>query len=85
MTFRVLGYILTLSELLLDQIINKYMSITKQSLVKQSYIDYCNSPVQALRINAPAPSLGLLLHGTGYVIHHHHYPTATTPPPPTNF
>ena len=30
----------------------------------------CNSPVQALSINAPAPSLGLVLYGTGYVIHH---------------
>ena len=35
----------------------------------------CNSPVQALSINAPAPSLGLVLYGTGYVIHH-----PTTPP-----
>ena len=44
----------------------------------------CNSPVQALSINAPAPSLGLVLYGSGYVIHHHpptHHPTH----PDTNF
>ena len=31
--------------------------------------DYCNSPVQALSIIAPDPSHGLVLYGTGYVIH----------------
>ena len=35
----------------------------------------CDSPVEALSINAPAPSIGLVLHGSGYVIH--------PPPPPT--
>ena len=50
------------------------------SLYDTGYIrllNYCNSPVQALSINAPAPSLGLVLYSSGYVIH---YPT----PPHTN-
>ena len=43
--------------------------------MRTNIFDYCNSPVQALSIIAPDPSLGLVLYGTGYVIHH--------PPPHT--
>ena len=39
----------------------------------QRFGDNCNSPVQALSIKAPAPSLGLVLYSSGYVIHHHHH------------
>ena len=41
--------------------------------MRTNIFDYCNSPVQALSIIAPDPSLGLVLYGTGYVIH----PTTT--------
>ena len=40
----------------------------------------CNSSVQALSINAPAPSLGLVLHGSGYVIHPTHPQTFSLVP-----
>ena len=44
-------------------------SVLYTDVLRQLLFFYCNSPVQALSINAPAPSLGLVLHGNGYVIH----------------
>ena len=48
--------------------------------MRTNIFDYCSSPVQALSIIAPDPSLGLVLYGTGYVIHHPPPPTTNLPP-----